>query len=198
MNNHMREQRLTECVTRLARAYERRTGVPNELDWQISQMFERLGCGDLAGMLGLFDRNWGPTILFTLSACDGLTPDLLRQGLCHAWTMVELPLAHIPRETWISWFRSAGFVSDSDRPRPVAPVEVWRAQRPGVATGMAWTSSRDVAVWFADRYRGASKGCRVLHGHVPPSQVLAFVDGRDEREVVVDPTRRFWMASGKS
>lgn len=57
---------------------------------------------------------------------------------------------------------------------------------------MSWTTSREVAAWFAERWRG--KGAHVYTVTAAPDAILADVDailgdgGRGEHEVIVDPS----------
>lgn len=76
------------------------------------------------------------------------------------------------------------------------PVRLWRGIRvlkahPGdAAIGLSWTRGREIACWFATTYRsyGDPPGVRpfVFTVQLMPSDILAFHDGRKEREALVD------------
>jgi hypothetical protein len=68
-------------------------------------------------------------------------------------------------------------------------VQVYRGQDPGPPSGLAWTRDLEVAVKFA---KGAAtrQGDRlgvVLHGIIPRKDILAYITGRNEDEVICDP-----------
>lgn len=149
--------------------------------------------GDLEKAIGLSGRNHGPVLLLRLWEAGRLNVQALRAVICDAWNGAEFPCLTVPRRIWLEWFRSVGFVSDSGRSAPTEPLEVWRSQV-GRTIGLAWTTDRERAEWFHKR-NVERPGCapRMLHGFVPPPAVLAFVDERNEAEVVCDPTMgRFW------
>lgn len=49
--------------------------------------------------------------------------------------------------------------------------------------GMSWTTSRETAVWFAQRY--GNNLPTILSGYVEPKDIIARHNNRDEKEVVV-------------
>ncbi len=49
---------------------------------------------------------------------------------------------------------------------------------------LAWTTSHDMAEWFATRF---SAGGEVFTGTVNKSDIFAYFTGRDENEILVDP-----------
>jgi hypothetical protein len=51
------------------------------------------------------------------------------------------------------------------------------------AKGVSWTTNRDVACWFAYRYRREQP--IVLHAHVDASEVVYYEDDRYEQEVIL-------------
>lgn len=54
--------------------------------------------------------------------------------------------------------------------------------------GLSWTTDRDKAVWFARRLRYPHQSSFVAQANVAKKDVLAYFDGRNEKEVVVLPT----------
>ncbi len=53
--------------------------------------------------------------------------------------------------------------------------------------GLGWTLSEDVAKKFAFTFVGARPCNRVFEGTVPKSKVYAFLTGRNEQTIIVDP-----------
>ena len=96
---------------------------------------------------------------------------------------------------WALWelafIRNGGVVTDQghDLPRR-SYLTVWRGQRKDDRIGCAWSLRRDVAERFA---RGASFRTPVPDGviietKVPRGMILAYLTGRGEEEVIIDPT----------
>lgn len=105
-----------------------------------------------------------------------------------AWSGPEFPMRRLKRQTWLQLFSEAGFCSDKGRPAPTEPIEVWRAQV-GRTLGLAWTTDRKKARWFHSRNLRVGLQSTLLRGIVTPRGVLAFIDGRNENEVIVHPRR---------
>ena len=56
------------------------------------------------------------------------------------------------------------------------------------ASGWSWTLDKNKAIWFANRPSGNPKrNPRVSSGTVTKTDVVAFLAGRNEQEIVVDP-----------
>lgn len=111
----------------------------------------------------------------------------LQSEMAHLWTDVEFPEQH--QELPLRLFRECGFVTDDPSwPRTwSAPVELWRGVD-GVCElsmrGVSWTTDRRVAEFFATRY---APGNLYRTWHAGPGQALAWLVGRGESELVVDP-----------
>lgn len=73
-----------------------------------------------------------------------------------------------------------------DRPIMTERVQVWRGTGIGEKPGIAWTLDRERAEWFAKRNRDKTFAL-LLGGTVKRERVLAYIVGRSENEVVVDP-----------
>lgn len=85
---------------------------------------------------------------------------------------------------------------DGSGPLPVEDEDtlyLYRGQLPGEA-GLAWSTDRRVAVKFAKTGggRSARSGGVVLEGRADPRDVLAFLTGRGESEVVILPENVVW------
>ena len=69
------------------------------------------------------------------------------------------------------------------------PVTVFRGYLPRRnLRGWSWTLDREKAEWFGRRFSSIFGG-RVAEGRVPSSDVIAYLNGRKEREIVVNPKR---------
>lgn len=66
------------------------------------------------------------------------------------------------------------------------PIEIYRGCRSHNTEGWSWTLDYDKAKWFANRSAGKGQPL-VLHAIVPRAKVLAFLTGRGESEIVVQP-----------
>lgn len=67
----------------------------------------------------------------------------------------------------------------------VAPLIFRGYSLPGKARGWSWTFDRDKAEWFARRF--ATKTADLAIGEVYRKDIVAYITGRDEEEVIVDP-----------
>ncbi len=144
---------------------------------------------DFAEALALADRQRGPGLLASWLARERLTAGELRAILSDVWCGAESPERTLPASWWVPIFRRAGFVSDPKMKRPTKRLTIYRGATPERRLGMAWTTMRERAEWFATRDR-ESFGLvesTVYVATVTPSSVLALIDGRSEGEVVVDP-----------
>lgn len=85
--------------------------------------------------------------------------------------------------------RNGGYVRDG-RPLPRgARITVFRGGWPVVEPGIAWTTDPKIATKFASGagLRVRTEGGQVLRGTVARRDVLAYITGRGESEVIVDP-----------
>jgi len=100
------------------------------------------------------------------------------------------------RGPWLEFLRAAhhkvGLLLDEQGERlPEGDIEIYRgvsgAPRPGCRSGLSWTLDIERARWFANRFSVLHGNPRVYSATVDSQAVLAFLTGRQEREVVVDP-----------
>lgn len=65
-------------------------------------------------------------------------------------------------------------------------MTVYRGVAKGrVRYGLSWTDDKEVALWFAKRFRGSNY---VLQGEAKKEDVLAYFNGRNEQELVIHPS----------
>jgi hypothetical protein len=57
--------------------------------------------------------------------------------------------------------------------------------------GLSWTTDREKAVWFAERFACLEElgRPRLVSGHAVKKDVLAYFTRREEAEIVIDPTK---------
>lgn len=67
------------------------------------------------------------------------------------------------------------------------PITVWRGHSQYNAEGWSWTVDRERAEWFARRLLHGDKAPLISKGRVRRRDVLAYLTGRGEAEIVVDP-----------
>lgn len=73
-------------------------------------------------------------------------------------------------------------------------IRVFRGQKAGDPVGCSWTTDLETAQKFA---RGAGQRTPLVGGHVlrvvvPKAMVLAYITGRGEHEVILDPREMGW------
>lgn len=69
-------------------------------------------------------------------------------------------------------------------------VEVYRGCGSASRTGWSWTTRRDKGEWFARRFVGVRRdqfGGLLLTGRCDKRDIIAYLDGRYEAEIVIDP-----------
>jgi hypothetical protein len=68
------------------------------------------------------------------------------------------------------------------------PVRAWRGvSSPQAAYGISWTTDRDVACWFAMRFRDCHSSPLVFVADISPDFIITEHNERSERELLVDP-----------
>lgn len=138
-----------------------------------------------------------PRFAITTVMADCWCPDAAEDLLTMAWGMPEWP-GQYDRDLWLEAFWSLPGLPVCDQvdrhgvscPHVAGPVQVWRASFTGHKRGLAWTTDRDTALWFASRGDMAGRG-RKMHlwtTTITPDRVLAHLNGRGENEVVADVT----------
>jgi len=117
--------------------------------------------------------------------------NLLRE----AWIMSENPNGdvNVSLEMLIDWYKMADkriLMEEKDyqyycelKKQPV--ITVYRGVSKGRnPMGLSWTDDYDKAIWFANRF---GKGF-VQKAEISPKRILAYINSRDEKEIVIDTT----------
>jgi hypothetical protein len=135
-------------------------------------------------------RNAGPHLLLDYYFGDLIDDVVLSQVIGSVWSSAEFPGSWLTRVDWIDLFRHAGYTEDGERTAPPSEITLYRGCPPSRTRGMSWTSDREVAQWFAERFRDRSerRNSAVYTTTVGGAQVLAKISGRNEFEYVIDTT----------
>lgn len=145
--------------------------------------------------IGLHERPWRLTRLdeYWTSIEDPIERNAI---LLWVWSDTEQP--HQFGDVPLRLFTAAradrpSYLTDDDAgDHPLLPagraLTVFRGTGVRERPGIAWTLDREKAIWFANRYRDAEKAV-LITGTVRTSDVLAYIVGRGESEIVVDPRK---------
>lgn len=124
-----------------------------------------------------------------------LSQEDLGQLLAHAWILEECPNQdrNVSKRELLALFRSVPpeLLMDEEEHTVYRslddPVTVYRGVTSYNAKNikaLSWTLDRETAEWFAHRF--GEEGT-VYEAQIPKKYILAFFNGRNESEVVVDP-----------
>lgn len=138
----------------------------------------------------------GPDLLLAAWWTRSITSEVVTAVITEVWALCEYPSTHATREVWLKLFGVAGYTVDG-RPaaRPTEPMRLYRGCTSGRTRQMSWTTDRDKAKWFADRFGQFADGGRVRHAYVyqtdcPPGALLGLpgtMGREDEHEVIINP-----------
>lgn len=112
-----------------------------------------------------------------------------------SWTMEENPNqdVNVSRRRAIQLFKKAKkkhLMNEEEYKYYDALPEkltVWRGVSPGrERLGLSWTDNRETAEWFRKRFERDGKKGYLLEAEIGKAEVLAYFNGRNENEIVVD------------
>ena len=121
------------------------------------------------------------------------------EQLKECWVQQEYPNRdnNVNHRTLIKWFRNANAKALMEKEElsklkelknkcEVERLTLYRGvELDGKANGLSWTTSKDKAVWFSKRFK--SENSKVYKLVVKnPNNILAYLDNRNEAEVIVD------------
>jgi len=133
-----------------------------------------------------------------LSICERLSDREYWEALGNIW--IETENLHEDQEKWLGALtarrpgRARWLMDDADRATLAElgeEVTIYRGfARPGSYRAPSWTLSRSRAEWFANRAALTSPDRQgyLATTRLPKSQLLAYTNGRGEREIILDPT----------
>jgi hypothetical protein len=139
--------------------------------------------------LYLHERPWRIPQLISLVNKNLISREELRRVLLPMWMDTEFP--HQFRVTPLTLFTRAGFLTDAPAVWDALPstLTVYRGDsRHPKWTTLSWTLARGKAEWFARRWASIKKPGWVWIAQLEKSKALAYIEGRNEAEVVVSPS----------
>jgi hypothetical protein len=157
---------------------------PNLREMASARLHER----NVEGFLGLVGHRERGELL---AANRGLLQamGLFERGLVA--TYIHGP--HWPSRTWLEMFAACDrskLEACGDSPRPTAPLTLFRGMRHaghrGWIRGLSWTTSPQIAAWFALRFATDQDSPAVYRLTVPPERILFLTNERQEEEVIID------------
>lgn len=115
-----------------------------------------------------------------------ITESELREILPGIWMDVEFPSSNLSDPAYL--WHEAGFCTDNEEEWEALPdpLPIYRGGRPD---GIAWTVSKQMARFFAHRFHALHENPTMWRAVVPKNEVLGYLTGRGEQEVVVEPYR---------
>ena len=163
------------------------------------------GCEDVEQLLSLIRKSYRLPYLLYMRREKIISTKECGNLLAGQWCLIENLSndATVPKGTVLRWIMAA----DKEKLMDAEELREYNAF-PGVLTlyrgcrvakaakGMSWTLSEDKARWFADRMSLLSSGKRgggslVYRAKIRKEDVVGYLSGRGEREVIVDYRKLF-------
>lgn len=145
--------------------------------------------GKWANVVWLHERPWRPDVLVGRVPGDA---DGFWELAAHVWVDTEFP--HLREALWRELFARPGVKLMMSREEldvlSSLPqrVNIYRgAVRRKGESGLSWTLDRGRAAWFSRRFALDGEEPVVLEGRVNRAEIIAFLTGRNEDEVLVLP-----------
>lgn len=128
-----------------------------------------------------------------------LSKEDFSEQLRECWVQQEYPNRdnNVNHRTLIKWFRNASNkvlmekeelskLKELKSKCEAEELTLYRGvELDGKPNGLSWTTNKDKAVWFSQRFNsGTSKVYKLVVKN--PSNILAYLDNRNEAEVIVD------------
>jgi hypothetical protein len=155
-------------------------------EYKRSEYAAAMAMGDLEKASFLIEKPSKLRWIVDMVETAGLDQERLAKLLAETWTLIELPLQNVPQRELVRLFRRAGFVSDSEAGPPTWPLTLYRGAPTIHRHGMSWTTDKEKADWFAQRWANTRGAGRTWVATVQPNRVLGVFDSRNEDEVVID------------
>ena len=163
---------------------------PEELKAYKEKLFEFLDAGDIYRILGMINSGWKMT---WFKYCSGfMSGKDYGELLAYCWVQQENPNqdCNVSRQEAVEYFREAKkrYLMEPDDLKVYNSLPSVVTAYRGVARGrerygLSWTDDREKAEWFQSRF--GEDDC-LLKADVPKRSILAYFNGRNERELVVD------------
>ena len=168
--------------------------------WEVNQRYEAKRklldryetAGDYRGALVVYERPYRLPMLDEYR--DMLSHEDFRELLADLWRDTEHPFqfGRLPYDLFAAATEVGGPLTDSEHELDALPerIRVYRGQGLAEPPGLAWTTDRAKAIWFATRLRSDdSPPPQLISGWCHKRDIYAYLTGRGESEVVIDPAR---------
>jgi hypothetical protein len=181
------------CLTDRQRHTAKVLGYEDDPNWralidqeteQWRQMIDQ--APDFAHLLYCLDGNDGPDLLFFAWLWREIDITILRESIIAVWSGAEFPGRRV--RMWFEMFEATGSFYNGPA------LTIYRGSTSGHRKGMAWTTDRESARWFAARNTLWGRSGSLYETTAPTETILADVDAvyagdRGEHEIIVDPRR---------
>ena len=151
-------------------------------------------CEDIEGILGYVRKSYRLTFLSFMQKEKIITKKECGNLLAGQWTLIEVMNhdTNVTKNQILSWIKEA----DKDLLMDSEELALYNAF-PEVATiyrgcgkptgkkGLSWTTNKQKAEWFADRFKEKKSGF-VYRANIRREDIVFYTDSRSEQEVVVD------------
>lgn len=108
--------------------------------------------GNYGRALRLLGRNEMPLQVDEWWTMGRISREFLHEELAGIWSLCEWPQGHLGMDRWVELFHEAGVIVESGAAPPAVPFTAWRGATWGRRRGMAWTTKRETAAFFATRF----------------------------------------------
>lgn len=132
------------------------------------------------------ERPWRMSTLEALYVRGRIDAEKLRELLPGIWTDTEMPTVNLAEPAML--WREAGFATDDPEAWEALPQKL-TLYRGGPAYGISWTTDREQAEWFANRF---GRDYPVWEVTIDKEQALGYLTGRGESEVILPPEIPGW------
>lgn len=161
-------------------------------------------CDTLEALLYLVRKSYRLTFLLFMSKEKNVSTKECGNLLAGQWDLIENLSndANVKKSTVLRWVMAAdkAVLMDAEEREVYAAlpdvVTIYRGCRTAKAVkGMSWSLSEEKARWFAERgallSSGKGDGALVYRAKIKKEDVVAYLDGRNEEEVIVDFRKLF-------
>lgn len=154
-----------------------------------------IGCINSYGLPYIYELIQDDYKLTWFQLCkDYMSPADFAYYLKHSWLDEEDP----NQDRCVSRQEVIGYFKQADKEYLMKPADlahynnlpevltIYRGVSPHRARlGLSWTADKDIALWFKQRYEQTRQG-ELLTATISKKHVLAYIDERNEKELVVD------------
>ena len=163
---------------------------PEELEAYKEELFEIIDAGDIYLISDMIASRWKMTWFKFCS--QFMNQKDFGELLAYCWMEHENPNQdnYVSRQESVEYFRQAKkrYLMEPDELRVYMSLPPVVTTYRGVARGrerygLSWTNDKEKAEWFQTRF---GEGNCLLKADVPKRSILAYFNGRNEKEIVVD------------